>query len=1186
METYADTPPKAPTNWLDRPLSSILSLRLEVVLFAIIVIFAVFTRFYKLEARTMSHDETSHTYFSWLLSQGRGYAHDPVTHGPFQFHVVALSYFLFGDNDFTARIPAVLFSIATVACVWLFRRYLGKAGTLIAALMMLISPFMLYYGRYVRNEAFIGLFGLITLWSLLRYFDTGENRYLYFFTASIVMHFTSKETAYIYTAQALLFLAFYFIYRVTLQPWPRPADRRNFLITLLGFFTLLAGAGTLLVIMRKETSGGTPDVPAIQGQNLAASTNGLRPLVLIGLLLAVIALAAAIYFLVRGYGWTRLRAERSFDLLILLGALILPLLAAFPLNAIGWKVPINMGEVNAMTLPDIVRMASVVVLMFLISNVIGLWWKWKTWLWNFALFWGIFIFFYTTMFTNGAGLATGLVGSLGYWLAQQGVNRGSQPWYYYILVEIPVYEYLPALGCIIALALVFLRRGAAKPTVKYGEGQLEQPVALQFASPENESMEQPSNEMVERVLPEPANQDEILVDRTLIPEPHTPVSTEASLVIAPQQAPFLSLMFIWIVTSIVAFSVAGEKMPWLTFHITWPMILLAGWSIGVLVEETDWKKLYAMRGILILVLLPVFLTSLAATLGSLLGTNPPFQGKDLVHLQATSAFITAFLGAAISGWGLFMLLKNWSIGQTIRLFGLTFLVLLALLTARTAFTANYINYNYARELLVYAHSGAGAKEAMAQIDEISQRITNGQALQVAYDNETSYPFWWYLRNYPNQLYFGNNPTRDLRNAPVILVGDANYSKVDSVIGNKTHDKFEYIRMWWPDQGYFNLTRDRILNALSKPEWRAALFQIWLNRDYTRYGQLINKDMSLPNWDPANRFRLYIRKDIVSQIWNYGASPSAEQPAEEDVYAKGQINLSADTVFGSTGVEQGQYNQPRGVAVAPDGSLYITDTGNHRIQHLKPDGTVLQVWGKQADVSKGDAPGGTFNEPWGVAVGPDGSVYIADTWNHRIQKFTADGQFITMWGYGISQTDDPFGFYGPRGIAVDSKGNVFVTDTGNKRVVVFDSNGKFITKFGSSGSQQGQFEEPVGIALDTHGNIYVADTWNQRIQVFTPGADGAYTYLRSWDINGWFGQSVNNYPYLTVDNNGHVFATDPEGFRVLEFNTEGQFLHLWGDYGTSADRFTLPNGIAIDPQGGVWVVDSGSSRIMHFIPPAQ
>ena len=174
MEISLTSSAESKKSWLDRPIFHSPVISLEKLIFAVILILAIFTRLYMLEPRVMSHDETSHTYFSWLFYKGNGYAHDPVTHGPLQFHLVALSYFLFGDSDTTARIPAALFSIATVAFMWAYRRYLGRAGALIAALLLTISPFMLYYGRYVRNEAFVAFFGVVMLWSMLRYLDTGK----------------------------------------------------------------------------------------------------------------------------------------------------------------------------------------------------------------------------------------------------------------------------------------------------------------------------------------------------------------------------------------------------------------------------------------------------------------------------------------------------------------------------------------------------------------------------------------------------------------------------------------------------------------------------------------------------------------------------------------------------------------------------------------------------------------------------------------------------------------------------------------------------------------------------------------------------------------------------------------------------------------------------------------------------
>src|SRR5512141_2471783 len=115
--------------WLQKPIHPALpAITNEIVIFAGIIILAIVTRFYNLGARVMSHDESLHTYFSWLLYRGQGYQHTPMMHGPWQFHLIALSYFLFGPSDFTARIPAAIFNIATIAMAWPWRRYLGKVG--------------------------------------------------------------------------------------------------------------------------------------------------------------------------------------------------------------------------------------------------------------------------------------------------------------------------------------------------------------------------------------------------------------------------------------------------------------------------------------------------------------------------------------------------------------------------------------------------------------------------------------------------------------------------------------------------------------------------------------------------------------------------------------------------------------------------------------------------------------------------------------------------------------------------------------------------------------------------------------------------------------------------------------------------------------------------------------------------
>jgi DNA-binding beta-propeller fold protein YncE len=572
----------------------------------------------------------------------------------------------------------------------------------------------------------------------------------------------------------------------------------------------------------------------------------------------------------------------------------------------------------------------------------------------------------------------------------------------------------------------------------------------------------------------------------------------------------------WSLSNLLLFSLAGERMPWLTVNMALPMILTTGWGIGYLLETSGWD------------------------IGS--AWTQRFRSLQLADIRRAAVLICfAFLGV---------------------------------LTVRTAIRAAFIHSDSGLEFLVYAHSARGPKEVLAQIEAISYRITRAKDITVAYDNHTNYPYWWYLRDYPNKIYYGENPTRDLRNAAIVLVGEEQFGKLEPILG-KEYFKIETSRLCWPMEDYSGLNWGRIANALSDPLMRNAIFEIWFNRNYQAYAELEQRsDLSLANWRPSQRMRMYIRKDIVAQMWDAGQD-FASLPPQVDPYAAGKLTLAANIAVGSSGPVAGQFNAPRQIAFSADGSLYVADSRNHRIQHLSADGkTVIAQWGTFADISKGSAPGGTFYEPWGIAVGLDDSVYVADTWNNRIQKFSAEGQFISMWGvFGTGTRPDTF--WGPRGLAVDPHGNLLVTDTGNKRIVVFDPDGKFVTQFGSAGSEAGQFDEPVAVAIDPGGRVYVTDTWNQRIQVLAPDPSGkVYTTLLTWEIDGWFGQSLENKPFIAADRLGYVFVTDPEGQRVLEFKTTGEFLHTWDSTGVAT-------GISVDSQGNVWVSDATNMKLLRF-----
>ena len=1164
----SSTPNDKPGTWLDKtPIPAVPWLTVEVLIFAGVILLAILSRFYNLGERVMSHDESLHTYYSWLYSQGQGYQHNPMMHGPLQFHLIALTYFIFGASDFTARIPAAVFSILAIISIWKWRYYLGRTGTIVAGILALISPILLFYGRYTREDPYVPVSLFIMLYSILRYLETGKHKYIYLVTGALIIHFLTKETAFIYCAIALIYLAIYFVVSILRKGWEdNESDRRGFMISM-GVTVLFV---LLTVVLAKSASAAAAldaaktASPALPSGVTVPPTPGptTPPGVIAAAAVSALALAATLFFLIRGYGLEKIRQERSFDLLILIGILVLPMLSAFAMsfmqNSLHMDIAIPTGEqdLNSFSIPSLVTMGIVMIAFFGGAALIGWWWKKDVWWRAGLLFYAVYTLFYTSLFTNGAGFFTGTVGSLGYWLSQQGVARGSQPWYYYVLIQIPVYEFLPAIACL--LALYFTLR----------------PIKL------------PSNASAEQIIQQ------------------------------QNQLNMSSLLGWWTFASILAFTLAGEKMPWLTLHMALPMVLWGGWALGKLIDSVDWADLRSRRALLVVALAAIFTIGLIVALISFVGDPAPFSGKDLAHLQVTATFLVSLVGALVSAWGLFVLLKGWSFKQMATVTLVLFFAVLGVQTIRTSIRANYILYDTGMEYLVYAHGYTGVKDVLRQVTELSNKTTgDDHAIVVAYDDDTSWPLSWYMRDFKNAKFYGGSPGVDLREVPAIIVGNNNYSKIEPIVGDKYY-QYDYIRMVWPNQDYFNLTSDRdssqpfpedyactgvlsvfrlfkstdysrLCNAVGNPQMREAIFDIWLNRDYTKYATVTGSTgTTLANWDPSDRMRLYIRKDVAQLVWKYGAAPVAAAP---DPYVKVTISLASDLTVGGAGTDPGLFNAPRQISFAPDGSLYVADSRNHRIEHFDADGKVIKVFGAFGDNTNGKAPGGTLNEPWGVAVGPDGSVYVSDTWNHRVQKFDANGTFIKMWGtFGLSDAKTPSALYGPRGIAVDAQGHVYVADTGNKRIAIFDADGKFLAQFGSEGFDVGQFSEPTDVQLDAQGNVYVTDTWNQRVQVFSPSADGlTFTPLRQWPVeNAWKSQSLDNKPYIAIAPDGHVYVTDPEGYRVIEYTSDGKLVQTWGAYGTDAASFGLSSGIAVDAQGRVWVSDAGNNRLLRFTVPAK
>ena len=216
--------------------------------------------------------------------------------------------------------------------------------------------------------------------------------------------------------------------------------------------------------------------------------------------------------------------------------------------------------------------------------------------------------------------------------------------------------------------------------------------------------------------------------------------------------------------------------------------------------------------------------------------------------------------------------------------------------------------------------------------------------------------------------------------------------------------------------------------------------------------------------------------------------------------------------------------PLDVAVDSQNKIYVTDANNNRIVKYDAHGFQEATWG-----TPGFGPGagnGEFSSPAGIDVDGDDNVYVVDSGNNRVQKFSSTGTYISAWGEAGNGNGE---FTNPTAIAIHGDA-VYVVDTGNSRVQRFDLDGSYESQFGSAGSNDSQFLVPLGIDTDALGFIYVSDSGNDRIQKFTPEG----TYLADFGTEGTGDGELMGPAFLVVLPNGNVAVTDTANLRVQIF----------------------------------------------------
>ena len=563
------------------PALAISKLGWEGALFVCLALGALGLRLWELDGRPMHYDESIHLHYAWRLATGDGYSHSPWLHGPFQIHFTALIFKFFSDSDFTGRLGYALFGAALVALPYFLRTYLGRTGAVVTSVLLALSPSLLYFSRFGRNDILMAFWAVALLILMWRYLNEGKNRYLYIASAVLALAFATKETSYILVA--IFGTALFLLSLTEIVPWTlgriKLSEMRGapaFLILIVtltlpqwsALASILQGA---MGVVLANSDGGTGEVglPALASPPIAFPFVNL-PLALDSLIIAamvVIPLGATLF--------TKIGRWRAKWLLPgAVSAALIYAVVAFSEGSVPRDYLISLGFILGA---------------LILSVIIGMMWWWRVWLLCAAIFYTIWTMLYTSVFglfvqhhgfcpseagnffgtmcSKLGGVFTGSWQGLGYWMAQQEVARGGQPWYYHIVIG-SVYEFLPLLFGLVAI-VYYLRKGEL----------------------------------------------------------------------------FGLLLSFWATVNLIIYTLAGEKMPWLLVNVALPFIFLAGKFIGEIIERVSWRRVLRSASPSILLLAPLLLVAGVYLLKRYLdqGEMESWQSWGLVGVINVMAVMCAFL---------------------------------------------------------------------------------------------------------------------------------------------------------------------------------------------------------------------------------------------------------------------------------------------------------------------------------------------------------------------------------------------------------------------------------------------------------------------------------------------------------------------------------------------------------------
>jgi uncharacterized protein (TIGR03663 family) len=652
-----------------------------------VILLGAILRFWGLGDKPLHHDESLHGYFSLQLLHTIGnwsacfnppagsvvscYKYDPLLHGPFQFHFIALVYKIAqilgasdnGVNNFTVRILAATLGTAIVGLPYFLRDYLGKIGAWLACLLLAVSATLVYFSRFAREDIYMAFFTMLMVVAFARYVRSRRIGWLITSAAALSFSYATKEATFLTVAVFGSFVAGLIAWELGLK-WPlrerfRESTRfgpylpRTAAPVTLAVFLIVAGLAAkaffawihALSIYVSANSA----ITDVQLQDLKDKTVAIVP-------------------------WIG----------IILGIYVLSILGR---EMFGKLPPAGRRRGLAKLVdPKQQRMLDTFLSM-----------PWTHWFFALLVAWTIFLVLFTVVFTNiRGGIGDGIWKGIYYWLQQQQVARGGQPWYYYLLL-IPLYEQLG-----VVFGLVGIIRCIAHPTR------------------------------------------------------------------------FRLFLVWWFVGNLFLYSWAAEKMPWLSIHITMPMMLLAAIGLEpIVVTLFNLAKVWYAR----LVAWRSESRMAEATAENLPGLPP--RERPRVGVLAGSTAVFGFVCA----------------------------VLLLLPSLHNMYEVSYVHAaDGPHEMLVYVQTTTDVNIMMQKIEVLDQKLDGGKhQIPIGLMGDATWPFAWYLRDYTDVCYtFPDGcPSWSKTLPPVIISGGDNVYNAEARYSGKTggYAYHQYhMRTWW-DEGY-------------------------------------------------------------------------------------------------------------------------------------------------------------------------------------------------------------------------------------------------------------------------------------------------------------------------------------------------------------------------------------------------